>query len=135
MGMIAKRLTDGAELRSSIEQLVIDSNCTAASIVSAVGSLKSVKIRMAGAQPNKQDIRRYDGSFEIVSLIGNLGLDRTHLHISISDNEGRVIGGHLKEAIVHTTVELVLICDEQLQFDSAVDHKTGFKELMIGKKQ
>lgn len=87
---------------------------------------------MAGAEPSKQDIRTLKGPFEIVSLIGNLGPERTHLHISVSDNNGAVIGGHLKEdSVVHTTVELVVAAEETLQFSEELDADTGFGELKV----
>ena len=47
--------------------------------------------------------------FEIVSLSGSIcGDGELHLHMSIADNEGRVVGGHLKYARVWTTAELLL---------------------------
>lgn len=132
MKLKAFRLSQGDNLKESIEAFVKAENISAATVVSAVGSLEKVTIRMAGAAPNKQDIRTYEGSFEIVSLIGNLGQDRTHLHMSFSDAEGKVIGGHLKEgSIVHTTAEIVLTVDETLTFAEEVDQKTGFGELKV----
>ena len=73
MRMIATRLHEGQDLKSAIEEFVRSQKLSAATIISAVGSLNHVRMRMAGAQPNKQDIRDLDGAFEIVSLIGNLG--------------------------------------------------------------
>lgn len=132
MNMRAVRLQEGQLLKESIEDFIKAENITAATIISAVGSLSHVRARMAGATPDKQDIRDYNGSFEIVSLIGNLGLGRTHLHVAFSDDEGRVIGGHLKEgSVVHTTVELVLAVDKSLEFGEAVDNTTGFGELEV----
>ena len=47
--------------------------------------------------------------FEIVSLSGSIcGDGGLHLHMSMADNEGRVVGGHLKYARVWTTAELLL---------------------------
>jgi len=45
------------------------------------------------------------GHFEIVSLVGTLDPDgQHHLHISISDANGNVFGGHvLSDHIVYTT--------------------------------
>lgn len=132
MRLFAVRLTEGDRLKESIERIVSENQFTAATIVSAVGSLSQVVMRMAGASPESQDIQTYTGVYEIVSLIGNLGQGRTHLHMAISDSDGGVTGGHLKEgAIVHTTVELVLAVDDRLAFSEEVDEKTGFGELKI----
>ena len=132
MRMVAIRLREGADLKQQIEHVIREQKLSSAAVISAVGSLSHVRVRMAGAKPDAQDIRDYDGLFEIVSLIGNLGQDRTHLHIAFSDNNGVVIGGHVKEgSVVHTTVELVLAVDDALKFSEEVDAKTGFGELRI----
>ena len=132
MDMIAIRLREGQDLKLAIEEFVRDQKLSAATIISAVGSLNHARMRMAGAWPDRQDIRDYEGSFEIISLIGNLGQKRTHLHIAISDPEGNVIGGHLKEgSIVHTTVELVIASERELVFSEEVDPETGFGELKV----
>lgn len=130
--MIAIRLQEGEDLKVAIERVVVNRKLSSATVISAVGSLSHARLRMAGAQPNKQDIRDYDGPYEIVSLIGNLGVDRTHLHLAMSDEEGRVVGGHLKEgSLVHTTVELVLATDNTLYFSEEADKTTGFGELKV----
>lgn len=132
MRMIATRLREGQDLKETIEKLVKSMNIPAATVISAVGSLHSATLRMAGAQAGKQDIRTYAGPFEIVSLTGNVGQDRTHLHMSISDKEGNVTGGHVKEGcLVHTTIELVLAVEDTLTFSEENDPKTGFGELKI----
>lgn len=130
--MFATRLHEGQDLKLAIEEFVRTRKLSAATIISAVGSLSHARMRMAGAQPDKQDIREYDGAFEVVSLIGNLGQKRTHLHMVISDSEGNVIGGHLKEgSIVHTTVELVVAAERDLVFSEKIDPETGFGELAV----
>lgn len=132
MRLVVQRLYEGELLKERIEQIVHEHRLTAATVISAVGSLNTARIRMAGAQPNNEDIRSYEGPFEIVSLIGNLGQGRTHLHLAFSDSDGQVIGGHLKEGcIVHTTVELVLAVEDGLHFSESTDPKTGFGELHI----
>jgi predicted DNA-binding protein with PD1-like motif len=135
MRMVAKRLHEGEDLKLAIEQWVRAERLSAATVMSGVGSLRPARMRMAGAQPDKQDIREYDGELEIVSLIGNLGQGRTHLHIAVSDKEGNVTGGHLKEgSIVHTTAEIVLAVDDNLTYSEETDAATGFGELKIEEK-
>ncbi len=131
--MIAVRIQEGQDLKKFICEYVANKKLKSACVVSAVGSLSKAQIRMAGASPEKQDTRLYEGSFEIVSLIGTIDADgKSHLHISISDDEGSVVGGHLKDGcIIHTTVELVLIADQGLLFTRELDKTTGFDELVI----
>lgn len=135
MRMVATRLREGQDLKGTIEKLVTAMNISAATVISGVGSLHKASLRMAGAEAGKQDIRELEGPFEIVSLIGNLGPGRTHLHMAVSDKKGNVIGGHVKEGCeVHTTVELVLAVEDNLVFGKADDPQTGFRELDIRSK-
>ena len=132
MMLHAVRLHEGNLLKESIEQFVHEKALSSATIISAVGSLNSVTLRMAGATSGSQDIRTLEGPFEIVSLIGNIGPGRTHIHIAVSDKAGTVIGGHLKEkSVIHTTVELVIATEEGIIFSKEIDRSTGFEELKI----
>lgn len=69
MNMVAIRLHEGDDLKNAIETEVKNRKLSSATIISAVGSLNRVCIRMAGAKPDAQDIRTIDGPFEIVSLM------------------------------------------------------------------
>ena len=83
---------------------------------------------MAGAK-NIQDI---EGSLEITSLVGTFGTDGSHVHVSVSDQNGTVIGGHLmEESIVHTTAEVVIGTIPGKRFNRKYCEKSGWKELSI----
>jgi len=133
MKLLATRLRQDMDLKTAICEFAVQQKVTAGVVVAAVGSLGKATIRMAGAAPGQQDIREYEGPLEIVSLIGTVSKDgAAHLHISISNKEGEVSAGHLKEGcIVHTTVELVLACEDSLTFTREPDAETGFDELSI----
>lgn len=71
------------------------------------------------------------GPFEIVSFVGTLNPE-AHLHISLSDAEGRTVGGHvLGDLEVFTTAEVVLGEAVNLKFTREMDEKTGFPELVV----
>ena len=135
MRLFATRLQEGQDLRKGIVDFAIKKGITAGSVISAVGSLTNAKVRMAGDSNEGMEVREYSGLFEIVSLIGTVSGTNEgdcHLHLSISDKEGKVIGGHLKDGCkVQTTVELVIISDEKLQFTREKDDKTGYSELIV----
>ena len=47
--------------------------------------------------------------FEIVSVTGTVSIHGSHIHVSISDEDGKTIGGHLVSGCkIYTTVEIVL---------------------------
>jgi uncharacterized protein len=135
MRMVVTRLRGGQDFKQSIEELVKAMDISAATVISAVGSLNTATLRMAFEKGETQDVRSLEGPLEIVSIMGNIGQSRTHLHMSVSDRYGRVVGGHVKEGcIVDTTLELVLAVEDNLVFAEEADATTGFDELSIQSK-
>lgn len=132
MKTISFRLKPGNDLKKSIEEVIAENGIKAGFIVTCVGGLQQATIRMAGATPDSQDIQTFKADFEIVSLVGTVSVNGTHLHMSFSDLKGNVRGGHLKEGtFIHPTAEIVLGIEETLEFTREMDKETGFKELVV----
>lgn len=132
MKTIIFRIKPGNDLKESIEDIVRENNITAGFIVTCVGGLEQATVRMAGATPDAQDIQTFDGDFEIVSLVGTVSVNGVHLHMSFSDKEGIVRGGHLKEGTtIHPTAEIVIGVDEDIIMTREMDKETGFAELVV----
>jgi uncharacterized protein len=126
------RLTPGADLKTSIEQIIRENTISAGFVITCVGGLEQATVRMAGAKPDHQDIRTFTGDFEIVSLVGTVSINGTHLHMSFSDKDGIVRGGHLKEGtLIHPTAEIVLGVDTSVEMRRELDDQTGFPELVV----
>lgn len=127
----ALRLKPGQDLKKELQALVKQEKIEAGWIVTCVGSLIQTHIRFAN-QP--QGIRS-NGYFEIVSLVGTLSMNGGHLHISVSDNTGQTIGGHLLDGnIVYTTAEIVIGSSNEFIFTREKDGTTQWEELQIKKK-
>ncbi|MBK9293810.1 MAG: DNA-binding protein [Oligoflexia bacterium] len=125
------RLKPGDELKTEIQNFAIKHNLKAASIVSAVGSLREYSLRFA----NQKNLTKANGYFEIVSLSGALSGDSMHLHMAIADEKGKVIGGHLGDKnIIYTTCEVTLVEQTNKEFLRELDSQTGYKELVIKNK-
>ena len=58
-----------------------------------------------------------------------------HLHVSLGDKDGKVYGGHLVKANVFTTLEVVVGCFSEIDFERVYDDRTGFKELRVKEKR
>lgn len=128
MKYYAFRLLPGMDLKKEISKFVIENNIRAGVLVTCVGSLTHAKLRLA----DENIIRDYDQKFEILSLVGTLGLDDVHLHISLGDSEGSALGGHLlDDCIIYTTAEIVIGDIEGIAFNREFSPETGFKELDI----
>jgi predicted DNA-binding protein with PD1-like motif len=125
---ISVRLKPEQDLKSELMRVAKENHLKAAAIVSAVGSLKKLSLRLANApQPTV-----FEGYHEIVSLSGTLSEDSMHVHLAASDSTGKTVGGHLVEGNpIYTTCELVLIEQSQYEFLRAEDPTYGYKELVI----
>ncbi len=130
MQTLPLRLFPGDDLRKGVEKALIAGNCNAGFVMTGIGSLKQANIRLAGQDLPEMMI----GDFEILTLAGSVSADGAHLHISISDRSGKVIGGHVSyESLIHTTAEIFLILLPDWAFSRKFDHTTGFPELIISK--
>jgi predicted DNA-binding protein with PD1-like motif len=126
--VLAVRLRPGQDLRKQLELFVKEKRIHAGFVITAVGSLRQASIRLAD-QPSATN---FNGKFEIVSLVGTLGQDGVHLHISISDSTGKTLGGHLVDGcLIYTTAEIVMGDAEGLKFSREQDAETGYRELRI----
>lgn len=124
------RLKKGDDLKLSIEDYTKKFNINAGVIVSAAGCLYKSVIRNASGIKSieiNQDV-------EIVSITGTISCNGCHIHISVSDEELKTYGGHLKEGcLVNTTAEIVILELNEYSFNREMDNETGFKELVIKK--
>ena len=128
MRVIPLRLTPGEDLRRALEGWMGEQQEQAGCVISAVGSLSVAQLRLAGAA----EATTIHGELEILSLAGTLSPDGAHLHISIADSSGAVIGGHLcTGSLVRTTAELVVGLLPDWQFRRELDTGTGYAELRI----
>lgn len=139
----AIRIRAGEDLVSSLLEVAITamekSGSQSAFILSAVGSLDHAKLRMAnasrvgdGPEPYVNEMKEWDERLEIVSLVGTFTPnDGKHLHLSVSDKDGRVFGGHVIAGRIFTTLELVLGTIQNVAFSREMDATTGFQELVV----
>lgn len=132
MKEIVVRLHKGDLLKESIKDICIINNIKAGVVVSSVGSLNKARIRNAGAT----DVKEFNEPLEIISLNGTVSIERIHLHISVSNKDYNVYGGHLMDgSIVNTTVELVILDLDNYEFAKEFDENTKYNELKIIKKE
>jgi len=118
----------GQDLKKEIVNLIVKEEIRAGYVTTCVGSLKKVTLRLADGK----SVRVWDERFEIVSVVGTVSPSKCHLHISVSDKDGKVIGGHLKEGcIIHTTAEIIITEDEDRIYERVYNEETGFDELVV----
>lgn len=131
MRQLTLRLKPGQLFKEEVERLVIENNITAGVILAAVGGLENVIFRTSKFDTGEHPIKEMEGPFELVSCEGTLSKDGCHVHISVSDREGKCYGGHLKGGCrVFVTIELVIGIFEDVTYKRILDKETGFKELI-----
>jgi hypothetical protein len=126
------RLKPGNDLFDSVEKVVRDHKIEAGCVLSGVGSLTHATLRLANREYNNE----YEGHFEIVSITGTVSVNGSHLHISISDEDGVTIGGHLVSGCkIYTTAEIVLVTfDDVVYKRELMKNDSGYEELVVYKK-
>lgn len=124
----ALRLAPGQDLKQELAAWVAREQVDAACVLTCVGSLSVANLRYAG----KSEGARIEVPLEILSLVGTLGRGGLHLHLTVANDYGGTLGGHLLDGcIIRTTAELVLGILPGLAFDREPDPATGFLELVV----
>ncbi len=131
MRQFSVRLTAGQDLCGEIEHLASKEGIKAACVVSLVGHLTKAVLRMADGKT----VKEWEGSYEIVSATGTISPEALHMHIAVSDQEGSVIGGHLKMgSIVGMTCEVVFLIFDDVIYSREHEARTGYDELVVKPK-
>ena len=126
MKELAFRLTKGEDLKKSLVDRCL--NLDTVVVLSCVGSLSSVNLRLAGAK----EYLTIQKDFEIVSITGTISKGKAHIHMSVADEQGNVYGGHLKEeCIVNTTAEIVMGILENYKSERVFDSQTNYEEIVF----
>lgn len=128
MQTLPLRLIPGDDLRAALEDTVRAHALPAAFVLQGIGSLSVAQLRYAGVD-RPAELR---GDLEILTLAGSLSADGAHLHMSVSDRDGRVFGGHVaKGCIVRTTAEILIASLPGFRFSRETDPRSGFPELVV----
>lgn len=132
MKQMTFRLKPGQLLREEIETFADANNIQAGVLLSVVGGLENAVLRMAGSDSDAQYVKEWNEPFEIVSGTGTISKNGCHIHASLSDREGRVIGGYLRQGCrVKYTAEMVIGIFDDMIYERIPDEQTGFDELVV----
>jgi len=122
------RLKAGQDLFDSISLFVRENKIQAGCVLSGVGSLTHVNLRFA----NQETYANFDGHFEIVSITGTVSIHGSHLHLSVSGEDGTTIGGHLDSGCkIYTTAEIVLAVFVDVVYKREFAEDSGYEELVV----
>lgn len=138
---MVSRFTPGQDLFGRLIDIMAERTLDRILVLSGIGSLEDVTMRdlkSAIQRPVSLDktneiIRQ--GPFELLSLEGSVvpmdGEPVVHLHGVLGMPDGSVIGGHLFEARVFTTLELFIVGLEDTDLHKRRSAVTGLTEFRV----
>lgn len=104
-------LETGEEVVSLLMEFALEKQLTASQIT-GIGALREVTLGHFNLE--KRDYKRIPlkEQVEVLSLVGNIATDknqpRIHAHIVVGRSDGSAFGGHLIEAYVRPTLEVII---------------------------
>lgn len=108
---IVLRLDPGEEILTQLRVLAEREDIRFAA-VQGLGAVNDFTVGVFHTDTKVYESRRHQGAYEITSLTGTVGRMAgsfyAHLHFSAAGEDNTVLGGHLNEARISATGELVL---------------------------
>lgn len=136
MSVHVLRLMPGDDVAAALDAAVARLRLRAAFVLTAVGSLRAATLRFANApSPTPLAPHAPGGTWEVLGLVGTLSRDGCHVHATLGDGGGCVVGGHVSAGcVVYTTLELVLGEAEGVAFTRPVCGVSGWDELVVTRR-
>lgn len=108
---IIARIDKDEEILEQVKQIALKEDIKLAS-VQALGAIRFFTAGVFKPKEKEYLSNEFTGNFEIVSLTGTINTMNQefycHLHLSAGNDQGQVFGGHLNQAIVSATCEMVI---------------------------
>ena len=96
--------------------------------LSGIGALESVTIGYFNWESKEYEQHRVNGQFELLSLAGDVALKddepQVHAHVVLGCRDTSALGGHLLDAVVRPTLELI-VEDVPTELRKTVDPESG----------
>jgi uncharacterized protein len=124
----------GDELATSLKQFAVQRKLAGSSF-KAIGALSSVKLGWFNWETKKYETAvALNEQVELLSLIGDIALKdgepQVHAHVVVGKRDGTAHGGHLLEAVVRPTCELILI-ESPRHLQKQIDRESGIALIRI----
>jgi predicted DNA-binding protein with PD1-like motif len=111
--LIVFRFEDGKDVIKSLKRVTKEHQIQSGVILSGIGMLRDFEISFYSREKAGYVTNKFNEPVELLSLSGNISLRNNetffHLHVALAKEDKRAIGGHLKKATVHNTLEGVIV--------------------------
>lgn len=127
------RIDRGEEVIDKLNEFIKETDVKAATIT-GIGACSEVELGVYSVKKREYIKNKYEGEFEILSLLGNITREDeepyVHIHVMISDCVGITVGGHLNKCIISGTCEIRIDECENV-YQRRIDDETGIKIIDI----
>jgi predicted DNA-binding protein with PD1-like motif len=131
--LIFARLFPNEDLFNSLKEICKKTKIKTGVIISGIGQLKNFELGYFKQKGNYCP-QSFKKPFELLSLNGNIIKDgkdyKFHLHSVLSDEDKKVIGGHLLKGQVEVTNEIVIL-KSSAKLKRKKEKETGLEGLFI----
>jgi predicted DNA-binding protein with PD1-like motif len=107
----ALRLELGEDIHDTIQDFCAGQDIVNASL-EGIGSTDSPTLAHYSIQTKQFTDKHLEGIYEVTSMLGNVarvdGRPFAHIHVTVSDKDMRVLGGHLVKGECSATLEIIL---------------------------
>jgi len=131
---IALVLDRGDEVVANLQRFAAEHHL-AASRLTAIGAFESATLGYFDWERKTYDRIPINEQVEVLSLVGDIALDgsqpKVHAHVVLGRRDGCTVGGHLIEARVRPTLEIVVV-DSPAYLRREFDPASGIALIRIG---
>jgi len=111
--LVVFRFEDGKEVIESLKRVAKENQIQSGVILSGIGMLRDFEISFYSREKAGYVTSKFNEPVELLSLSGNISLCNNegffHLHVALAREDKTGIGGHLKKATVHNTLEGLIV--------------------------
>jgi len=111
--LIVFRFEDGKDVIESLKRVTKEHKIQSGVILSGIGMLRDFEISFYSREKASYVTNKFNEPVELLSLSGNISLRNNetffHLHVALAKEDTTALGGHLKKATVHNTLEGVIM--------------------------
>lgn len=111
--LIVFRFEDGKDIIESLKRITKEHKIQSGIILNGIGMLRNFEISFYSREKESYVTNKFNEPVELLSLSGNISLRNNetffHLHVALAKENQNALGGHLKKATVHNTLEGVIV--------------------------
>ena len=128
------RLESGERVVASLTRLAEQESIGYAS-VTGLGAVRSVAVAYFNVQTREYETHQLEEQLEVTSLIGNFtlkdGRPFLHAHVNLGRRDLSTLGGHLMEAVAHSTLEVWLVREQGAAVQRLPDDESGLSLMRL----